>query len=603
MKFLNPNYLFGLILIAVPIIIHLIFRKKLQKFPFSSLMFLKSAEASRLRWLRLKEILILLMRCLFVASLFLALARPQYQGRIFRGSRLAAVYLVIDNSLSMNYGKNFKAALDQAEKIITAYSSKSMFYVIPLCVQNDYKPFWSNRISALNRIKEIRLSNSTGSIKDLYEKFAREKTELPAEFVYIGDGQTINFRGLETVNNFYWIKIPLGSNVAIEYVELKNPYSIPTDNYEMKVKIKNYSGGSYQGKVQVIAGSLFQQKEYNIPPMQDLITVFSLPVNIQNGVVKIDNDSLPVDNQYYFSKSLLFRINVLVVGNGKYIKLVLSPSTTIKTPFKIEHTTDLKKVNLGPHQIILLNGIEEITEFERLKLLNFLTQSRNGLIICLGPKTGPQLKNFLTDCGDIKGLVNIDGYLNIKWYDTDYPPFYVFQDNPGLKTIKFFRLCQMIPRGRVLALLNNDMPLIINHNNLTVLTTELNESSTDLIYNPNFVPLLHSLIYGLTNKHIDNEFRIGDRVLRPDLIRDPDGEILSDSILSKIGFYTVSKETLAVNIDPVESNPATITPQMADNLGIKTITIESLKGPADMSTSFLIIALCAFVCELLFLLL
>jgi hypothetical protein len=42
---------------------------------------------------------------------------------------------------------------------------------------------------------------------------------------------------------------------------------------------------------------------------------------------------------------------------------------------------------------------------------------------------------------------------------------------------------------------------------------------------------------------------------------------------------------------------------MADNLGIKTITIESLKGPADMSTSFLIIALCAFVFELVFLLL
>ncbi|MEO0184285.1 MAG: BatA domain-containing protein [candidate division WOR-3 bacterium] len=603
MRFLNPYYLFGLMLIAVPIIIHLYFRKKLKKIPFSSLVFLKSAEASRLRWLRLREILILFARCLFVASLFLALARPQYQGRLVTGNKLASVYLIIDNSFSMGYGRNFEIALEQAERIIDTYSPKSMFYVIPMCGQKGFKPFWCNKHSATKNLKELKLSNSTGELKDLYDKFIQEKTDLPKELVYIGDGQTINFRGIEKLTDFYWLRIPLGSNVTIEYVLLKNPFSAPEQNTEMIANVKNYSNHSYQGKVQISAGHYFNQQECDIPPGQDYQLSFSLPIAIQKGVVQIENDSLPIDNQYYFSKSILTRMRVLIAGNDKYIRLGLSPSKTVKSQFEIENAATLKSIDLRPFEVIILNGIDEITEFEYLKLTNFLAQPRNGLIIFLTPKIGRQLRNLIADCCDIMDWINIDGYLNIKSYDMDFQPFEIFKDNPGLKTIKFFKFSHLNPRGKVLAKLDNGMPLIINHKNIMVIATEINENNTDIMYNPNFLPLLHSLIYGLTNRNIDNEFKIGQKILRTGLIKGPDGEILSEGIFLRPGFHTSDGETLGVNIDPIESNSTTITPEMAKNLGIRTITIESLSGPADLTTFFLILTLCAFVCEILFLLL
>ncbi|MGB9720062.1 MAG: BatA domain-containing protein [bacterium] len=603
MKFLNPAYLPGLILISVPIIIHLYFRKRLKKIPFSSLVFLKGAEASRLKWLKLKEILILLARCLLVAALFLALARPQYEGRVFTGNKLASVYLIIDNSFSMGYGKNFETALEQAEKIINIYSPKSMFYVIPMCEQKDFKSFWCDKSSASRNLKELKLSNSTGRLKDLYDKFLHEKSDLPKEFIYIGDGQAINFKGIDTLGNFYWLRIPLGSNTAVEYVILKNPFMIPEQNYQMTVSVRNYSTHSYQGKIQISAGNYFSQQDCNIPPGQDYVTNFSLPVTLQKGVVKIDNDSLPIDNQYYFCKSLLTKTKVLIVGNDNYIRLVLSPSQTIKSPFEIENTRDLKRIDLRPFQVIILNGIEEITEFEKLKLANFLAQSRNGMIVFLAPKIGRQLASLIAECGEVGNWMNMDGYLNIKSYDTDYQAFQIFKENPGLKTIKFFRFCEVKPRGNVLAELDNGMPLIINQRNIVVFATEINENNTDIMYNPNFLPLLHSLIYGLVNRNIDSEFKIGEKFLRTGLIKGPEGEILSEGIFSKPGFYTIDGETLGVNIDPIESNFATISPEMAKNLGIKTITIESSGGPADLTNFFLILALCAFVCELVLLLL
>ena len=45
MIFLQPIYLIGLALTAVPIIIHLWFRKKLDKIPFSTLKIFKKSEA------------------------------------------------------------------------------------------------------------------------------------------------------------------------------------------------------------------------------------------------------------------------------------------------------------------------------------------------------------------------------------------------------------------------------------------------------------------------------------------------------------------------------------------------------------------------------
>lgn len=459
MRFLNPIYLSGLILIAVPIIIHLLFRRNLKKILFSSLSFLKSTESERLRWLRLKEILVLIARCIMVASIFLALARPQYEGRFFTKNKLAAVYLVIDNSLSMRYGKNFEIALNQSEKLINAYSSKSTFYVVPLCSQKDFKPFWANQNTALDQLKKIKLSFSTGSLKPLYEKYLTEETNMPKEFIYVGDGQIANFIGMNKMEDFFWVRIPAGTNVAIEKVSLKNPYIIPKGNkYEMEVNIRNFGVGSFNTKVELIAGDFRRENEIIITGGCDAVTFFSLPLYIRNGMIKVNKDSLPEDNIYYFSKSLPEKVKVLIVGDSKYIKMALSPSPAIETPFEIDNRRTLKEVDLRSFNILILNGIEEITEFDLLKLQNFLSLKRTGLILYVGTKVGPQMRKLISDFATLEEWLVLEGFLNIKWVDTDYKPFSLFRDNPSLGGIKVFTLWKIKPKSRVLVKLDNNLP-------------------------------------------------------------------------------------------------------------------------------------------------
>ena len=80
MNFLQPLILFGLPLIALPIIIHLINQWRYQTKQWSAMMFLLAANQMNRGFARIRRWLILAMRTLAVAGLLFAVARPLSSG-------------------------------------------------------------------------------------------------------------------------------------------------------------------------------------------------------------------------------------------------------------------------------------------------------------------------------------------------------------------------------------------------------------------------------------------------------------------------------------------------------------------------------------------
>ena len=76
MTFLNWFMLIGLAAVAIPIIIHLLNRRRAKLVDWGAMRFLMAAMASRNRRIRLEEIILLALRCLWVALLVLAMAQP-----------------------------------------------------------------------------------------------------------------------------------------------------------------------------------------------------------------------------------------------------------------------------------------------------------------------------------------------------------------------------------------------------------------------------------------------------------------------------------------------------------------------------------------------
>ena len=109
MSFQSPWMLAGLAAALLPIIIHLIHRRRPRRQPFAAIeLLLRSIERVERRW-RLRRILLLAMRILAMCALPLAAARPWFGtpaavAAMSQGPRRVAI--VIDGSLSMraHYG-------------------------------------------------------------------------------------------------------------------------------------------------------------------------------------------------------------------------------------------------------------------------------------------------------------------------------------------------------------------------------------------------------------------------------------------------------------------------------------------------------------------
>lgn len=106
-------------LLAVPILIHLWQRRQVKKMRFGSLRFLKAIATRTTRLSKIENLLLLLLRCLLLALLVLAFARPVINTRTqwLPGTNVPrTVVFVIDHSMSMNYRIGNQTRLETVKK-------------------------------------------------------------------------------------------------------------------------------------------------------------------------------------------------------------------------------------------------------------------------------------------------------------------------------------------------------------------------------------------------------------------------------------------------------------------------------------------------------
>ncbi len=101
MNFLSPAFLFGLPLVAVPVLIHLLSRRQQKRISWGAMRFLQQAATRRRRLWRLTDVLLLILRTAAFLFFIFALARPLVPAAWLGGLVPREVILVLDQSLSM----------------------------------------------------------------------------------------------------------------------------------------------------------------------------------------------------------------------------------------------------------------------------------------------------------------------------------------------------------------------------------------------------------------------------------------------------------------------------------------------------------------------
>jgi hypothetical protein len=119
--FFNPAFVAsGMLLLASPIIIHLINRMRYRRVQFAAMEFLLASQQRNRRRLLLEQLLLLLLRMLIVIAIVLLISRlilDPSQMSIFRGARAHHVVL-LDDSLSMRDRWGETSSFAEALKIV-----------------------------------------------------------------------------------------------------------------------------------------------------------------------------------------------------------------------------------------------------------------------------------------------------------------------------------------------------------------------------------------------------------------------------------------------------------------------------------------------------
>jgi hypothetical protein len=191
-SFLTPWLLAGSALLAVPIIIHLILRKKPKQLMFPAFRFLRKKHRVNLQKLRLRHLLLLAMRMLLLLLLCAGLARPLLSGsdHLLAPSAPVALALVFDTSVSMDFRQGDKTLLETAKERAVQLveelpldSRIAVFDTAPGLI-----PEFKNKQEAINQIKIVRIRPDnrpvTERLLDVYQMLDSPGT--PALPVLVG---------------------------------------------------------------------------------------------------------------------------------------------------------------------------------------------------------------------------------------------------------------------------------------------------------------------------------------------------------------------------------------------------------------------------------
>lgn len=139
LDFVHPAFLWGGLLAAVPIVIHLINRRRTRRIEFAAIALVLKSRERNARKLRLRRLLLLLSRTLLCLAVPLALARPFLAPRHLAAatptSGPTAVAIVLDTSMSMRYlmgGETlFERGKQKALSVIGSLDPEDTVAVLP----------------------------------------------------------------------------------------------------------------------------------------------------------------------------------------------------------------------------------------------------------------------------------------------------------------------------------------------------------------------------------------------------------------------------------------------------------------------------------------
>lgn len=560
MEFLAPVMLVGAAGLAIPLIIHLIGRRRAKTVRFAALDFLIASNRKTARRLQLREILLLAVRALVCLAIPLALAKPYasctQQGPAVERGPQAAV-LIIDNSFAMDYafpGENrlLSRAKEQAASILEQLGPEADIAVL-LSAEGADSPAELSRdhIRLRDTIDEVeavaRPADTTTALRRAWQLLASSNHERQTVFLMSmmaasgfrdeapwppGGGPRLTIVNVAD-------DTPRANLAVVDAIVERDPDS-GTRGIQVTSELANYGdavvedhGISLRIGDRVVARGLVTLRPGERAKKRFLAT---LPAGARSAdvIVELDSDPLAVDNRRYVRAQLREEIRVLLVNGDPhtvrhddelfYLEAALRPGDRADSGTTLTTATidGLDEITLGDFDVIILANARAMSE-TRVATLNAWVRDGGGLLIAPGDNVDadaynarmqPLMPQTLRDPIDTvygsRGAERAGRALRLTKWDADHPVFAVFaKDAPGLREAVFTKVMLLGPTTRVderkvLARYTNGAAALVEarsgNGRLMFFTSTVDRDWNDLVIHPGYLPLMQQVVRHLARK-------------------------------------------------------------------------------------------------------
>jgi len=556
-----------------PLLIHLFNRQKVKKVYFSSLLFLRSLEKTRMRRVKIKEYLLLLLRSLIILLVVAAFARPAIRGgfasKVGAHAKTSTVIL-LDNSYSMRYetkeGSLFDLAKKKVRKIMSQLKegdevSLILFAGQPKPARENPSHDFKNLLGQLDEVlPSYQITNVGEALKSAFEILKDSKnlnqeiyliSDMDRTGWYFGDRDFSPLEGSKTRLYLLDVWPEERQNLCTEDIDFGNQLIEKNRPFQIKARVANFTSRPAKSLLVglYLDGRRVSQTDIDIETGGRATVEFVQNVEtagIHSGFFEITDDDLMIDNRRYFAFRIPERIEVLLVGehrtDTRHLGLALNPQQKSDVHMVVSEVDrkSLAGTDFDKYDVVILSNLSRMSDVDLTNLERFVRRG-GGTLFILGDNVDPEFyteeivrRLFDIDLNlPLTPTKNVGGFFTLERTDWDHPIFQVYQgvEKDRLPQIKFSSIFEL-PQGenvRVISRFNLGRPALIEKDlgsgKALLFATSLDETESDLVVHPFFVPFVNRTVEYLASdlSRLSEDFQVGstiERVLDPELSRE-----------------------------------------------------------------------------------
>ena len=452
--FTNPLLLWGLAGASVPLLIHLLNRRKFREESWAAMRFLLAAMRKNQKRIQIEHWLLLLVRTLLLACLALAMARPALEalGALDSLGGRRHWLLAIDGSMSMEFENGESTRFDQARtvarRLIQDARPGDAFSLVLLADPPRTvigAPAFA-KDAVLSALDSQTVPQGGMDLAGSFQAIdaALETSDITRkEIVFLTDLQSEGWKPagasqeeqLRSIAERWEAKrahsqvIDLGQadakNRAVVAVETTPAIVTIGSNVAVKARVKAFGGGYPGGRAQlVVDGRVLADETQELPAIKagdETELEFRHQFAAMGDYlveVRIDQDSLPVDDRRFRIVPVREAVDVLLVdGDAKpgvfqsetaFLAEALSPETDSPgqaSAIRVKEVTEaqLSRGDLSGYDAIVLCNVARFSR-ESVEALESFVGQGGGLVFFTGDQVRPENYNSLLFKGG-KGIL------------------------------------------------------------------------------------------------------------------------------------------------------------------------------------------------------